>query len=115
MYRNIARQYAYLYQRIQQVSGLKNLFLPQAFTVSLNIDNRSFRDFFSTSEEAVSSSKRISINTVGKTALKYGNLPSLTMIRPKRAKILPHKVANVFSRLLRGGGGLEEERTCSPP
>ena len=32
LYRNIARQYAYLYQRIQQVSGLKNLFLSQAFT-----------------------------------------------------------------------------------
>ena len=33
LYRNIARQYAYLYQRIQQVSGLKNLILSQAFTV----------------------------------------------------------------------------------
>ena len=32
LYRNIARQYAYLYQRIQQVSGLKNLSLSQAFT-----------------------------------------------------------------------------------
>ena len=61
--------------------------------------------FFSTSEEAVSSCKRISIDTLGKTALKCGNLPSLTVIRPKRAKILPHKVAKVFRRLFRGGGG----------
>ena len=33
LYRNIARQYAYLFQRIHQVSGLKNLVLSQAFTV----------------------------------------------------------------------------------
>ena len=63
--------------------------------------------FFSTSEEAVSSCKRISIDTLGKTALKCGNLPSLTVIRPKRAKILPHKVAKVFRRLFRGGRGHE--------
>ena len=51
----------------------------------------------------MSSSKRISIDTLGKTALKCGNLPSLKVIRPKRAKILPHKVAKVFRRLFSGG------------
>ena len=42
---------------------------------------------------------QISVNTGGKRALKLGNLPSSNVIRPKRAKIFLHKVAELFKRL----------------
>ena len=47
--------------------------------------------------------KRISINAAGKRALKLGNLPSSNVIRPKRAKIFLHKVAEFYRRLYGGG------------
>ena len=47
--------------------------------------------------------KQISINTAGKRALKLWNLPSSNVIRPKRAKILLHKVAEFYKRLYGGG------------
>ena len=56
--------------------------------------------------------KQISINTAGKRALKLWNLPSSNVIRPKRAKILLHKVAEFYKRLYGGGGGA---RTCPRP
>ena len=51
----------------------------------------------------IKSRKPLSIDTSGKRALTWGNLPSLKVIRPKRAKILLHKVSK-FDRLLYGGG-----------
>ena len=43
--------------------------------------------------------KEISVNTAGKRALKLGKLPSLNVIRPKRAKIFLHKVVEFCQRL----------------
>ena len=47
--------------------------------------------------------KQISVNTAGKRALKLGKLPSLNVIRPKRAKIFLHKVVEFCQRLYGGG------------
>ena len=47
--------------------------------------------------------KQISVNTAGKRALKLGKLPSLNVIRPKRAKIFLHKVVEFWQRLYGGG------------
>ena len=44
------------------------------------------------------------MDAAGKRAPKLGNLPSLTVIRPKIAKILLHKVAKLYRRLYGGGG-----------
>ena len=44
-------------------------------------------------------SKQISIDTVGKRALKLVKLPSKKVIRPKPKKILLSKVAKFFRRL----------------
>ena len=43
--------------------------------------------------------EQISVNTAGKRALKLGKLPSSNVIRPKRAKIFLHKVAEFYKRL----------------
>ena len=51
----------------------------------------------------IKSSKRIYINTATKRALKWGSLPSLKVIRPKRAKIWPLKVVEFYRRLFDQG------------
>ena len=48
---------------------------------------------------------RKSVNTTGKSALILGKLPSLKVIRLKRAKRELHKVSKIYKRLYRGGVG----------
>ena len=46
---------------------------------------------------------RKSVDTTGKSALILGKLPSLKVIRLKRAKRELHKVSKIYKRLYRGG------------
>ena len=48
---------------------------------------------------------RKSVDTTGKSALILGKLPSLKVIRLKRAKREFHKVSKIYKRLYRGGVG----------
>lgn len=44
------------------------------------------------------------IDISGKGALKVGKLPSLKVIRPKRTKLLLHKVREILQMFVRGRG-----------
>ena len=48
---------------------------------------------------------RKSVDTTGKSALILGKLPSLKVIRLKRAKREFHKVSKIYKSLYRGGVG----------
>ena len=48
---------------------------------------------------------RKSVDTTGKSALILGKLPSLKVIRLKRAKRELHKASKIYKRLYRGGVG----------
>ena len=49
---------------------------------------------------------RKSVDTTGKSALILGKLPSLKVIRLKRAKRELHKASKIYKRLYRGGVGI---------
>ena len=48
---------------------------------------------------------RKSVDTTGKSSLILGKLPSLKVIRLKRAKRELHKASKIYKRLYRGGVG----------
>ena len=60
----------------------------------------------------ISSTRRITIGTAGKSVFQSVNLPGLKVACPKRAKI--DQIRNINRRLYGGGGGGGEERQVVP-
>lgn len=72
--------------------------------VGHGIDRATFFFFFF--QLLIKTSKQISIDTSGKSALKVGNVPSFKVICPKRARMVLHRVAKYTDVCM------VEARTC---
>ena len=71
------------------------------YNLLLFCNNRPFHTIF---QVLIKTRQQISIDTAGKSSLKFASLPSLKVIRQKRAEILLRKVAKQrFYRHLYGG------------